>query len=205
MDPTLIGGGRAPSAPRSDRRAVGRLVSSTAAVDDIVKTLWEAGVPVAKVMQPHRQTELDQLTFRGFFEDRRPPGERHGPSSAPCAMRLSGGPDPFHTQPAPLLGQHNHEVLAELGLTAAEIAELEADGVIGQAPAARNDVASRRKSSRTLGVSGVLRLLGGASGASPRRPARRTCGQCARTCAGPRRGRPRAAGRTAGWPESRRP
>ena len=34
-------------------------------------------------------------------------------------------------QPAPLLGQHNHEVLAELGLTDDEIAELEAEGVIG--------------------------------------------------------------------------
>src|SRR5262249_33139917 len=28
--------------------------------DDIVATLWDAGVPVAKVMQPHRQMELDQ-------------------------------------------------------------------------------------------------------------------------------------------------
>ena len=29
---------------------------------------WLAGVPVAKVMQPHRQTELEQLVARGFFE-----------------------------------------------------------------------------------------------------------------------------------------
>ena len=33
-----------------------------------------------------------------------------------------------------MLGQHNHELLAELGLTASEIAELEADGIIGCAP-----------------------------------------------------------------------
>ena len=39
------------------------------AVDDIVATLWDAGVPVAKVMQPHRQTELEQLAFRDFFEE----------------------------------------------------------------------------------------------------------------------------------------
>ena len=39
------------------------------AVDDIIETLWDAGVPVAKVLQPHRQTELDQLTFRDFFEE----------------------------------------------------------------------------------------------------------------------------------------
>jgi crotonobetainyl-CoA:carnitine CoA-transferase CaiB-like acyl-CoA transferase len=34
-----------------------------------------------------------------------------------------------------LLGEHNREVLTELGLTEAEIAELEAQGVIGTAPA----------------------------------------------------------------------
>ena len=101
--------------------------------DDIVTTLWDAGVPVAKVMQPHRQTELDQLSFRGFFEVVDHPV--HGRANfSTVAMRLSGGPDTFHTRPAPLLGQHNHEVLAELGLTAAEIADLEANGIIGQAP-----------------------------------------------------------------------
>jgi crotonobetainyl-CoA:carnitine CoA-transferase CaiB-like acyl-CoA transferase len=50
-------------------------------------------------------------------------------------MRLSGGSVPFHRHPAPLLGQHNHELLAELGVTEAEIAELEADGIIGSTPA----------------------------------------------------------------------
>jgi crotonobetainyl-CoA:carnitine CoA-transferase CaiB-like acyl-CoA transferase len=36
--------------------------------------------------------------------------------------------------PAPTMGQHNHEILAELGLSAGEIAELEAAGVIGTRP-----------------------------------------------------------------------
>ena len=35
---------------------------------------------------------------------------------------------------APLLGEHNHELLTELGLSAEEIAALAADGVIGTAP-----------------------------------------------------------------------
>jgi crotonobetainyl-CoA:carnitine CoA-transferase CaiB-like acyl-CoA transferase len=34
-----------------------------------------------------------------------------------------------------MLGQHNREVLTELGLTAEEIDELERQGVIGTAPA----------------------------------------------------------------------
>jgi crotonobetainyl-CoA:carnitine CoA-transferase CaiB-like acyl-CoA transferase len=104
------------------------------AVDDIVATLWDAGVPVAKVMQPHRQTELEQLMFRDFFEELDHPVNGRARLST-VAMRLSGGPKAFHTQPAPLLGQHNHELLAGLGLTEVEIAALEADGVIGHAPA----------------------------------------------------------------------
>ena len=90
-------------------------------------------MPVAKVMQPHRQTELDQLNARGFFEvvDHPVCGAARL-SSVP--MRLSGGPRLFHTQPAPLLGQHNRELLAELGLTDDEIAQLEAEGVIGRCP-----------------------------------------------------------------------
>jgi crotonobetainyl-CoA:carnitine CoA-transferase CaiB-like acyl-CoA transferase len=102
--------------------------------DDVVTALWDAGVPVAKVMQPHRQTELDQLAFRGFFEELdHPVNGRANLSTVP--VRFSGGPGRFHTNPAPLLGQHNHELLAELGLTESEIADLEADGVIGCAPA----------------------------------------------------------------------
>jgi len=50
-------------------------------------------------------------------------------------MRFSAGPRRFHQRHAPLLGEHNREVLAELGLTRAEIDDLEAHGVIGSAPA----------------------------------------------------------------------
>ena len=39
--------------------------------------------------------------------------------------------DVQHRGPAPTLGQHNHEVLSELGLSDADIAALERDGVIG--------------------------------------------------------------------------
>lgn len=101
--------------------------------DEIVETFWAAGVPVAKVMQPHRVGELAQLAHRGFYEPVdhpvNPPA-RH--STLP--MRISSVSH-FHRSPAPLLGQHNREVLAGLGLGADEIAELENQGVIGSAPA----------------------------------------------------------------------
>jgi crotonobetainyl-CoA:carnitine CoA-transferase CaiB-like acyl-CoA transferase len=102
--------------------------------DAIVSCLWSAGVPVAKVMQPHRQTELPQLAFRRFFEDVGHPVNEAVPHST-LPARFSGGPGRFHTRHAPLLGEHNRELLAELGLTAEEIDALEADGVIGCAPA----------------------------------------------------------------------
>ncbi len=102
--------------------------------DEIVETLWRHGVPVGKVMQPHRQTELTQLAARGFFEDvGHPVNPRTRHSTLP--FKLSRGPAGVHVQSAPLLGQHNHELLSGLGLTDDEIAELEAAGVIGHAPA----------------------------------------------------------------------
>jgi crotonobetainyl-CoA:carnitine CoA-transferase CaiB-like acyl-CoA transferase len=102
--------------------------------DDIVEALWSRGVPVAKVMQPHRQSELPQLAARGFFEDVEHPVNPRTPHST-LPFTSSRGPEKIHVQPAPLLGQHNHEVLSELGLSAKDIDDLEAQGVIGAAPA----------------------------------------------------------------------
>lgn len=102
--------------------------------DEIVEMLWPAGIPVAKATQPHRQAALPQLLHRGFFEEvAHPvnPAVRH--STLPA--RSIHGPKQFHRRPAPLLGEHNHDLLSEVGLTEAEIAALEADGVIGSAPA----------------------------------------------------------------------
>jgi crotonobetainyl-CoA:carnitine CoA-transferase CaiB-like acyl-CoA transferase len=101
--------------------------------DEIVERLWDAGVPVAKVMQPHRQTDLPQLAARQFFETVEHPVSgtvRH--STLP--IRFSDGPRRFHLRHAPLLGQHNADLLGELGLRPEDIAALEADGTIGRAP-----------------------------------------------------------------------
>ena len=89
---------------------------------------------MAKVMQPHRQTELPQLAARGFFEEVRHPVNATAPHST-LPAQLSNGPEKLHRRHAPLLGEHNHEILRELGVSDTEIAHLEADGVIGNAPA----------------------------------------------------------------------
>jgi crotonobetainyl-CoA:carnitine CoA-transferase CaiB-like acyl-CoA transferase len=105
--------------------------------DAIVEALWSRGIPVAKVMQPHRQSELPQLTARGFFEAVDHPVNATTKHST-LPFTSSRGPARVHVRPAPLLGQHNHEVLSELGLSAKDIDDLEAQGVIGTAPAMHN-------------------------------------------------------------------
>ncbi|MFC8516444.1 CoA transferase [Streptomyces sp. NPDC057257] len=102
--------------------------------DTIVDGLWAAGVPVGKVLQPHRQAELEQLRFRGFFEEVDHPVSGTARYST-LPVRLSRGPERHHVRPAPLLGEHNRELLAGLGLSEREIAALESDGIIGRAPA----------------------------------------------------------------------
>ena len=87
--------------------------------DEIVTTLWEAGVPVGKVMQPHDQPDLPQLAARGFFEELDHPvigSSRY--STLP--MRFSRGPEQIHQRHAPLLGEHNESCWAQLGLSPAE-------------------------------------------------------------------------------------
>jgi crotonobetainyl-CoA:carnitine CoA-transferase CaiB-like acyl-CoA transferase len=99
--------------------------------DDIVERLWDAGVPVAKVIQPHRQPELAQLEYRKFFEEVDHPligSSRY--STLP--MKFSRVGEKLHLRHAPLLGEHNAELLEELGLSPSEIDALEADGIIGR-------------------------------------------------------------------------
>ena len=111
--------------------------------DEIVETLWPVGVPVAKVMQPHRQLELPQLRFRRFFEHVGHPVNNAAPHST-LPVSLANGPRALHRQAAPLLGEHNHELLAQLGLSDDEITALATDGVIGTEPG----VGGRRKAAR---------------------------------------------------------
>jgi crotonobetainyl-CoA:carnitine CoA-transferase CaiB-like acyl-CoA transferase len=88
-------------------------------------------VPVGKVTQPHRQPDLAQLAFRKFFEEVDHPSI--GPSRySTLPMRFSRAGERLHVRHAPLLGEHNAELLEEVGLTPPEIDALEADGIIGR-------------------------------------------------------------------------
>jgi crotonobetainyl-CoA:carnitine CoA-transferase CaiB-like acyl-CoA transferase len=99
--------------------------------DDIVETLWAADVPVAKVLLAHEQVDVPQLTDRGWFETVEHPVlgtiRQNG-----YPARFSAGPKVVNRRPAPLLGEHNHEILSELlNLSDDEIRDLERASVIG--------------------------------------------------------------------------
>lgn len=106
---------------------------ATRRADEIVDELWPQGIPVAKVMQPHEQGDLPPLVARGFFETVDHPvakSARH----ATLPIKFSAHSGPLHRRHAPLLGEHNDEVLGGLGLSSDDLAALTEAGVIGRAP-----------------------------------------------------------------------
>jgi crotonobetainyl-CoA:carnitine CoA-transferase CaiB-like acyl-CoA transferase len=100
---------------------------------EIVDELWDVGVPCAVVVHPVQNLTMEQLAHRRFFETVEHPV--HGSSSiATFPFRLPDDDGPVHRRPAPLLGEHNGEILGGLlGVPADELEQLVADGVIGTA------------------------------------------------------------------------
>ena len=96
-------------------------------------SLQAAGVPAAAVAASKELTSDPHLQARRFWRilDRAYIG-KHPNGVAP--YRLQGGPLEIEW-PAPTLGQHNREVLGGLlGLSDAELADLERDAIIGNRP-----------------------------------------------------------------------
>jgi crotonobetainyl-CoA:carnitine CoA-transferase CaiB-like acyl-CoA transferase len=102
--------------------------------DDLVETLWAAGVPTAKVILQQELDKIPQLHARGWWSTVPHPirgSEIHNGSP----VQFSNGPHELHRRPAPLLGEHNREILTGLlGLTDADCVRLEEEGVIGSTP-----------------------------------------------------------------------
>jgi crotonobetainyl-CoA:carnitine CoA-transferase CaiB-like acyl-CoA transferase len=70
------------------------------------------------------------MAHRGFFEEiDHPVAGKARYSTLPA--HFSKGPDRWNRRHAPLLGEHNHEVLRGLGLDPGQIATLETEGIIG--------------------------------------------------------------------------
>jgi len=99
-----------------------------------VRRLREAGVAAARVAAPADLPDDVQLQARGFWEKVTHPVAGTFLSTG-MPFRLASVPGSWVRSPAPMLGQHNGEVLAEAGYPADQVAALEAAGIIGSRPA----------------------------------------------------------------------
>ena len=96
---------------------------------DAAETLREAGIIAARVQWAHEVVDNPQLEHRGFFERLdHPLCGRHTYTSWPA--RFGAGPRTWNRTASPTMGQHNTEVLAELGFDRSEIDQMRRRGVI---------------------------------------------------------------------------
>ena len=101
-------------------------------VEEALSELMSTGVPATACRNHGLLRFHPQFVARGFYEEvSHPAVGTHLMPGQPYRMR---GIDRWIGTPTPTLGQHNHEILAELGLSTTEIAELEAGGHIGSQP-----------------------------------------------------------------------
>ena len=91
-----------------------------------VDTLLAAGIPAGPILTYPQAFESEHGRAREMRMEIDHPIEGTVPNIG-FAVKLSGTPQQVRRHP-PLLGEHNAEVLAELGLSADEQAELEAQG-----------------------------------------------------------------------------
>ena len=110
-------------------RAVLAPLVASRPVADWLSILEGAGIPCGRVRTVGEALESPQIAARGLIVEREHPKAGRGRYVA-SPIHLSDA-DRASPLPPPLLGQHTDEVLRErLGMTAAEVAALRADGVV---------------------------------------------------------------------------
>lgn len=99
--------------------------------EDAAEVLLDHGVPAARVQWAQEVVDSPQLHHRGFFEQLdHPLCGRHTYISWPA--RFSAGPQAWNRAASPTMGQHNHEILAELGYDESAIDRMRSQGVISE-------------------------------------------------------------------------
>ena len=111
--------------------AIGSWAASVS-MGEAVEMLETAAAPALECRNHGMLRFHPQFVARGFFEQvAHPAVGTHLMPGQPYRMR---GIDRWVRTPTPTLGQHNHEVLGELGLTPDDIAALESSGEVGTSP-----------------------------------------------------------------------
>ncbi len=129
----LLAGGR-----RGDADAIDAVIeawTSQRSAREAAEDLQSLGIAASPVIPSAELLHDPQLQARGFFEELDHPyvGKTLWPGM-PIVLGIPG--HHWLRGVAPTLGQHNGEILGELlGLDAAELATLEAGGIIGTRPA----------------------------------------------------------------------
>ena len=99
--------------------------------DEIVEVLWGAGIAVGPVVWPHEIVDNPQMRDRGFFEELSHPLCGSHPYTG-WPAKISGGPRVWNREPSPTLGQHNLEVLSEVGIPLEQIDKFRGAGIIAE-------------------------------------------------------------------------
>jgi crotonobetainyl-CoA:carnitine CoA-transferase CaiB-like acyl-CoA transferase len=97
-------------------------------VDELAEMLTASGVPAAAVIVPRDQVNNPQILHRHLFEEEDHPvtGTHPVPGLPVRFSRVAK----WNRRPSPTLGQHNDEILAEIGL-ADDAPRLREQGIIG--------------------------------------------------------------------------
>ena len=91
-------------------------------VDDLVASLVEAGIPVARILEPDEVFEDEQIVHNGTFVTWEHP--QAGPLRQPRhPVRFASAETPV-PESVPGLGEHTDEILAELGRSPEQIEAL---------------------------------------------------------------------------------
>jgi crotonobetainyl-CoA:carnitine CoA-transferase CaiB-like acyl-CoA transferase len=100
---------------------------------DVADRLRDVGVPAAVVSAPRDIATNPQLRSRHLFET-----EQHGTTGdheIPMLPFRYSRVDHWMRSPSPTLGQHNEQVLGELGFQRADVDRLRRERIVGDAPA----------------------------------------------------------------------
>ena len=104
----------------------------TLAADDAASELQSLGIPAAAVVDTVDIHDDPQLVDRNFFRIVENPKMRPYRQTGPTWRVV--GPPPHRMRRSPWFGEHNDELLTELGLTVADVQQLRDDEIIAQAP-----------------------------------------------------------------------